>query len=123
VPLVAASLAAFVIWHRTPTDVRRTIRRTDELSGTHRAPDWRRGVGASVVVVAGLLLSLGDGGDPAPCTAGSSGCAQPLPTVPPSLSPIQLPTPVTPSIHIDVPTMPPVPQIPTLTPRRAAPRR
>jgi hypothetical protein len=60
VMLVPALLAGFttsaVMWTATPADVRDRIRRTDQVAGTHRAPDWRRGLVATAFTVAALVV-------------------------------------------------------------------
>ena len=54
--LLAAYLTAGLLWILTPAGVRQVIRRTDDLTGTRRAPNWRRPVVGALV--AGLALMI-----------------------------------------------------------------
>lgn len=85
-PLAAASCVALVIWCRTPADVRATVRGTDQLTGTHRAPDWRRGAAAVALTTVGLLFP-GHIQDPSPCDENfTSACVPRFPTIRPTVS-------------------------------------
>jgi tetratricopeptide (TPR) repeat protein len=86
------------LWLLTPAPVRRTIRRSDELLGSHRGPDWRR-AGVAVAAAVVCFFTFGDF-EPTPECGPGSGGARHGPT----------PCPQVPEIHI--PTFPPVPTFP-----------
>jgi hypothetical protein len=54
--LLAAYLIAALLWMLTPAPVRAVIRRTDQLTGTRRGPDWRRPLAGGLL--AGLALAV-----------------------------------------------------------------
>jgi tetratricopeptide (TPR) repeat protein len=105
--LLVASLTAGLLWRLTPAAVRQVVRRTDDLTGARRGPDWRRVAVAGTV--AGLALAVPIHVPTAETCGGrlQSPCAQPasrpvfdLPPV--KIPPIKLPT-------IAVPTFSPIP--------------
>jgi tetratricopeptide (TPR) repeat protein len=56
--LLATYLTAGLLWLLTPDAVRKVVRRTDALSGTHHAPDWRRGLVGCLVAALVLAVPL-----------------------------------------------------------------
>ncbi|MGI8702403.1 MAG: hypothetical protein ACR2JU_14600 [Nocardioidaceae bacterium] len=108
-PLAAASVVTLLIWRRTPADVRDIVRRTDKLTGTHRAPDWRRG-GAAVALTAVSLLMPGHIQDPEPCDEEATSACAPKspfrPTVPSPSIPVYTPPTITPLPTSSFPSLP-----------------
>lgn len=56
--LVAAGLTATVLWRLTPPAVRQVVRRTDDLTGARRSPDWRRGAAGGLVAALALAIPI-----------------------------------------------------------------
>jgi hypothetical protein len=72
---VAGVVATVVLWRLVPPRVRATIRANDQLTGSHRGPDWRRGVAG--VVAAGAFVAWAPGTihrDEPSCADLSGGC-------------------------------------------------
>jgi hypothetical protein len=98
--LLAAYLTAGLLWIVTPSAVRQVIRRTDDLTGSRRGPDWRRPLAGSLVAAVALAIPVN-----LPRSDNCDGrfqqaCAEPI---------------LAPSIQIPVFTMPPI-SVPTFAP-------
>jgi hypothetical protein len=101
---VAVGLATSrLIWRRTPPSVRDVVRRTDALTGSRRAPDWRRALVG--VALAGATLAV-----PLYMEPTRPRCTDPCP---PRIV-------VPPTVHL--PPLPSIPALPSLPPLPSFPR-
>jgi tetratricopeptide repeat protein len=105
--LTAAYLTAGLLWVLTPGPVRQVIRRTDDLTGMRRGPNWRRplvgGLMAAVALAVPIDLPRSDNCDGKYQQACSEPIVAPTIRLPqisiPTFSPLSIPT-------FDVPTLP-----------------
>jgi hypothetical protein len=93
--VLATYLTAGLLWLLTPAAVRQVIRRTDDLTGARRGPNWRRPMVGALVTGVALLVPID-----VPTSDNCDGkfqqpCAEPIvaPTIQlPTFSPPTLPT-------------------------------
>jgi NhaP-type Na+/H+ or K+/H+ antiporter len=103
--LLVAYLMAALLWALTPATVRQVIRRTDDLTGRRRAPNWRRPLLGALVAAVALAIPL-DVPKPDGCDGKyQSACAEPI---------------VAPVIQNPTRSIPPTPQQPSRSPKATA---
>ena len=104
---LAMYLTAGVLWLLTPRSVRQVIRRTDDLTGAHRRPDWRRAVAGLIVAAGALAVPYNRPVDPGCGGRYASPCREvKAPVI--QIPDITIPPFVVPSLVVPPPAPPPI---------------
>ncbi len=109
--LLATYLTAGLLWMLTPGAVRGVIRRTDDLTGTRRGPNWRRPLIGGLVAAVALAIPIDV---PKSDNCGGkyqSACADSI-----VAPPIEMPTFSLPPIEMPMFSSPIIPTMPTFSP-------